>query len=316
MLHSRWLLLAHQLPTRPSNARVKTWRRLQQIGAVANRNSVYVLPNTEQCREDFEWLRSEIVALGGDATVFLADAVSPGEGEEIVATFQRTREADYRALKRETDKLLKSARARRRGGPPGGTALDRSVRTLRERFTAIERIDFFSASARHAAAVSLAALEQAAAAGARRATEHAASLSPGDFRNRRWVTRPRPGVDRMASAWLIRRFVDPNATFAFVKEPAASDVAFDMYTGEFSHQGPLCTYEVLAQSFALSDPAVLRIGQIVHDLDMHDTKYAAAEAPAVGRMVEGLRQMYADDEALLRHGIDMFEALARGILTA
>jgi hypothetical protein len=312
----RWLLLAHQLPTRPSNARVKTWRRLQQIGAVANRNSVYVLPNTAQCREDFEWLRSEIVALGGDATVFLADTVSPGEREEIVATFQRTREADYRDLKREADKLLKSARGRRRAGPPGGTALDRSVRTMRERFAAIERIDFFSTSARQAAAASLAALEQATAAGAGRAAADAASLSPGDFRNRRWVTRPRPGVDRMASAWLIRRFVDPNATFAFGKEPAASDVAFDMYTGEFSHQGPLCTYEVLAQRFALTDPAVQRIGQLVHDLDMHDTKYAAAEAPAIGRMVEGLRQMYADDEALLRHGIDMFEALARGILTA
>ena len=158
---------------------MKTWRRLQQIGAVANRNSVYVLPNTEQCREDFEWLRSEIVALGGDATVFLADAVSPGEGEEIVATFQRTREADYRDLKRETDKLLKSARAKRRGGPPGGTALDRSVRTLRERFTAIERIDFFSASARQAAAVSLAALEQATAAGARRATDRRGVLVAG-----------------------------------------------------------------------------------------------------------------------------------------
>src|SRR5437870_5446809 len=106
----RWLLRAHQLPARPSNARVKTWRRLQQIGAVPSRNSVYVLPNTDQCREDFEWLRSEIVALGGNATVFSANAVSPGGGEEIVATFQKAREVDYRDLKRAADRLLKSAR--------------------------------------------------------------------------------------------------------------------------------------------------------------------------------------------------------------
>src|SRR6202035_1785051 len=108
-----WLLLAHQLPTRPSNARVKTWRRLQQIGAVPTRNSVYVLPNLEQCREDFEWVRSEIVALGGEATVFSADALDREGSEDIVTAFQRARAADYQSLKREADKLLASARGKR-----------------------------------------------------------------------------------------------------------------------------------------------------------------------------------------------------------
>lgn len=311
---SRWLLLAHQLPTRPSNARVKTWRRLQQIGAVASRNSVYVLPNTDQCREDFEWLRSEIVALGGEGTVFSADALSPGGGEDIVATFQRTREADYRALKIEADRMLKSARGRRASAAPRGGAWDKSVRALRERFTAIEHIDFFKASTREAAAAAIAALEQLAARTRGPAQSAAPLLSMADFRNRRWVTRPRPGVDRMASAWLIRRFVDPNATFAFAAQPEASDVPFDMYIGEFSHQGQLCTYEVLAQRFGLDEFLVESVGQIVHDIDMHDTRYGSAHAPAVGRMVEGLRQLHADDDVLLQHGIEMFEALARGIL--
>jgi hypothetical protein len=313
-VRARWLLLAHQLPTRTSNARVKTWRRLQQIGAVPSRNSVYVLPNTEQCREDFEWLRSEIVALGGDAIVFAADALGPGGSEEIVATFQKAREADYRDLKREADKMLKSARGKRASGRPAAAAWDRSVRMLRERFTAIERIDFFKATARQAAAGSIAALEHTTAARARPAERDAPPLSVADFHNRRWVTRPRPGVDRMASAWLIRRFIDPNATFAFVEQPSSTDVPFDMYMGELSHQGPLCTYEVLARRFGLAEPAVERIGQIVHDLDMHDTTYASAETPAVGRMVEGLRQLHADDHALLQHGVEMFEALARGII--
>ena len=311
----RWLLLAHQLPTRPSNARVKTWRRLQQIGAVASRNSVYVLPNAEPCREDFEWLRSEIIALGGDATVFSADAVSPGGGEDIVATFQRTRDADYRALKKEADKLLKSLRGERAPGSPGAARWDKSLRTLRERLAAIERVDFFRAAAREGAAASVAAIEQLASGRRRRAARETPPISTEDFRNRRWVTRPRPGVDRMASAWLIRRFIDPKAAFAFVAEPAAADVPFDMYTGEFSHHGPLCTYEVLAGRFGLTEPLVQRIGQIVHDLDMHDTKYGSADGPFVGRMVEGLRQIYNDDHALLEHGIEMFETLARGILT-
>src|SRR5262245_24802754 len=110
MSEPRWLLLAHQLPTRPSNARVKTWRRLQQVGAVAARNSVYVLPNTEQCREDFEWIRSEIASLGGEATVFAADVLTADGVEDIVAIFQRARDADYRALKRDADKLQSSRR--------------------------------------------------------------------------------------------------------------------------------------------------------------------------------------------------------------
>jgi hypothetical protein len=306
---ARWLLLAHQLPTRPSNARVKTWRRLQQVGAVAARNSVYVLPNTDQCREDFEWLRNEIAGLGGEATVFSADALSPGGGEEIVTTFQRTREADYRGLKKAADKMLSSAKGKRGAAKPAGAAWDRGVRSVRERFTAIERIDFFNASARQEAAASLAALEQLAS-GRRPAARGAPALSAAPFRNRRWVTRPRPGVDRMSSAWLIRRFIDPDATFAFVKEPDATDVPFDMYIGDFSHQGSLCTFEVLALRFGLTDPAVERIARIVHDIDMHDTKYGAAEAPTVGRMVEGLRQVHTDDPVLLQRGLEMFEALA------
>jgi len=136
------------------------------------------------------------------------------------------------------------------------------------------------------------------------------ALSPVGFRDRRWVTRPRPGVDRMASAWLIRRFIDPNATFAFVERPSGADVPFDMYTGEFSHHGDLCTFEVLAERFLLKSAAVVKVSQIVHDLDMKDTKYDLPEAAAVGRMVEGLRALHADDATLLEQGIGMFDALA------
>ena len=138
----RWLLLAHQLPTRSSNARVKTWRRLQQLGAVPARNSVYVLPNTPQCREDFEWIRTEIVALGGEATVFAADVVNQDGDDDIVSSFQRARDADYLALKRDAERLggrTRSARASRHGG------VHRLVRGLRERLNELQRVDFFNA---------------------------------------------------------------------------------------------------------------------------------------------------------------------------
>jgi hypothetical protein len=307
----RWLLLAHQLPTRSSNARVKTWRRLQQIGAVPTRNSVYVLPNTEQCREDFEWIRSEIVALGGEATVFAADALNREGSDDIVTMFQRTRDADYRAVEREADKLRTSSRRKRTPTSPRREASSRNVRALRERFSEIGRIDFFHTPAGQDAAEALAKLDRATTAEKPPpAPRGLPRLLAGDFRNRRWVTRPRPGVDRMASAWLIRRLISPKAAFRFRDHPQKGETPFDMYVGDFSHQGSFCTFETLAQRFDLSDPAVVRIGQIVHDLDMKENRYATPEAPAIGRMVHGLQQLHADDQVLLQRGIEMFEALA------
>jgi hypothetical protein len=306
----RWLLLGHQLPTRSSNARVKTWRRLQQIGAVPARNSVYVLPNTEQCREDFEWLRSEIVALGGEATVFAADAISAGGAEDIVTVFQRTRELEFRRLKRDIDRLLPPGTGQRPRSGSKGRMNGRTARVLRERLVALERIDFFPTALRAETAASLVALEEAMQTPAPPPSEPGAPLSPTAFHHRRWVTRPRPGVDRMATAWLIRRFVDKDATFAFVEAPSDPDVPFDMYTGEFSHHGELCTFEVMVDRFRVQNTAVAKVAPIVHILDMKDTKYDAPEAVAVGRMVEGLRALHADDATLLEHGIVMFDALA------
>lgn len=306
----RWLLLAHQLPARPSNARVKTWRRLQQIGAVPARNSVYVLPNTEQCREDFEWIRSEIVALGGEATVFAADVLDAHGAEDLVSAFQHARDADYRALTRDAQRLASQAGGTQTASSAHDT-VGRAVRHLRERLAGVRRADFFAAPGSRAAAAAVSRLEERIAPPIPEVKEVPVRVSAKKFTGRRWVTRPRPGVDRMASAWLIRRFIDPDATFRFADRPDDDEVAFDMYVGDFSHQGALCTFETLAQRFGLTDAAVVRLGEIVHDLDMKDTRYAAPEVPAVGRMVDGLRQVHGDDAALLEQGMAMFEALAR-----
>ena len=309
---ARWLLLAHQLPARPSNGRVKTWRRLQQIGALPTRNSVYVLPNSAQCREDFAWIRSEIVALGGQATVFAADALDADGSEAIVTLFQHTRAADYRALKREADKVLSATRGARPAARARREAFIRTVRALRERLADIQRIDFCQAPGRDEAETVIARLEALASdAVTPDPAPSPAPLRASDYRGRRWVTRPRPGVDRMSSAWLIRRYVDPAATFAFVERPAGADVPFDMYVGEFTHQGSRCTFETLAERFGVRDPIVARIGQIVHDLDMKEIRYGLPEAPTIGRLVDGLRLAHTDDAQLLELGIATFEALAR-----
>jgi hypothetical protein len=312
----RWLLLAHQLPTRLSNARVKTWRRLQQLGAVPSRNSVYVLPNTEQCREDFEWLRNEIVAVGGEATVFVADAISQGGAEDIVKVFQESRTQEYRALQKEINRLLAASRGKQTPADRG-VRRARAVRALRDRFQTLERIDFFGAAARDEAAAALAALERkfAGPEPSRAAAASASGSRKAQFQGRRWVTRRRPGVDRMASAWLIRHYVDPKAVFAFVDKPGESDVPFDMYAGGFGHRGGLCTFEVLCEEFGIAAAPVTRLAQIVHDLDLKEHKYSAPEAAVIGRMIDGLRALHADDATLLEHGIGMFDALARSFET-
>src|SRR5262245_16113743 len=142
----RWLLFVHQLPATPSNIRVKTWRRLQQIGAVPMKNSIYVLPNTAQTVEDFEWLRTEVVSLGGAASIFEAATISGIDETEIVSAFQTARARDFVALSKE----LRAFRAKLRRGRPD-TGQRKTILSLQERLDTLKRIDFFpSAASSHA----------------------------------------------------------------------------------------------------------------------------------------------------------------------
>lgn len=299
----KWLFLVYQLPARPSNARVKTWRRLHQVGALPWRNSGYVLPNTAENREHFEWLRGEVGSMKGQATVFEAQHLDAGSEEEIVREFRRARQRDFEAIRA----------AARKAGPAAG----RLLKSLRERLAAVTAIDFFSADGRDKAEAALDRLDQRLSPRGRIPAAPEGKLMPNKFRNRIWITRPRPGIDRMGSAWLIRRFIDPRARFRFAAKPPSSAQAlpFDMYGVEFSHHGNDCTFETLVRRFGVRDPAVRWLARIVHDLDLKEARYGAPEAAAVGRLVEGLRQMHANDQRLLEAGMDMFEALYRSFQT-
>jgi hypothetical protein len=308
-----WLALAYQMPAHPSNGRVKIWRRLQQLGAVPVKNAVHLLPDSAQAREDFEWLRTEVAAAGGQATIF--QVASMTDEQAAVDAFKAVKVRQYKSL-------LKEARAMRRtskgNSQPDGRRLT-AVRALQERLDRVSEHDFFDSGGRG----EVEAVLQQLAAGPRpdfskpSRDPAASNIDIDSYKHRVWITRPRPGVDRFASAWLIRRFIDRDATFVFAADPARHPdaVPFDMYVDAgFRHEGDLCTFEVIQKRFGIRETAVTRIAEIVHDVDLKEDRYKSNDAPTVRRVVEGLRAATPDDGKLLEQGIVFFEALYQSYL--
>ncbi len=310
----RWLLLVHQLPPVPSNLRVRTWRRLQGLGAVAIKQAVYVLPDTAEAREDFQWIKVEIEGSGGEAAVFSADTLDPTADAAMVDAFRRARQQDYAELGREIERARR-AKAPNRPAPRSRGPRDQLAR-LRGRFAAIERLDFFSSAGRDRVAALLESFDgpRGRSAAEREAVTGSAKADRAGYQQKLWVTRPRPGIDRVGSAWLIRRFIDPKARFGFVTDAKAApeaSIPFDMFGAGFGHEGDRCTFEGLQSRFDIRDPAVKRLGELVHDLDLKDGRFGAPEAPTIEAAIDGLRLSHSDDHALLEQGIALFEALYR-----
>jgi hypothetical protein len=304
------LILVHQLPPLPSNLRVRTWRRLQELGAVAVKQSVYVLPDTVESREDFEWLKVEIEGAGGEAIVYSAEHVDVGAEAALIDQFRRVRQQQYTELAGELQQIRRARASRQR---PSDRRRD--LAGYRERFAAIERVDFFGSPGRERVVTLLSDLEATARPAAKGDGSQPVGgrSDTGQYDGRLWVTRPRPGVDRMASAWLIRRFIDAKARFGFITDvkTAGDALPFDMFGAGFGHDGDRCTFETLAVRFGIRDGAVAHIAEIVHDLDLRDGKFGAPEAATLGIAIDGLQLSSMDDSRLLDQGMTLFEALYR-----
>lgn len=316
----RWLLLIHQLPPKPAYLRVKIGRHLQRLGAVAIKNSVYTLPATDSAREDFAWVYREIIDGGGDASVCEARFSAGLSDEQIEALFHEARNADYEALAEEVRAVQKVLP--RRGGVPEErrTELAGEVVRLKKQLGAIAAVDFFASTGRVAVEGLVRELEARLEGGASgSSTKRRPAVLAADVRGRTWVTRKNIHVDRIASAWLIRRFLDPEARFKFVSgkgyTPEPGELRFDMFEAEFTHEGDRCTFEVLLDRFGLADPALRRIAEIIHDIDLKDAKFNRPERPGVECLVNGLAMVERDDEARLARGAalfgDLYESLAR-----
>ena len=311
----RWLLFVHHLPSKASNLRVRTWRRLQQLGAIPIKQAVYALPDTPNTREDFEWLKTEVKAAGGDARVFAADHIDTWSDDALIEEFRRAGQDAYAALGRDIEQVLKRVSAARRPRGTRAPAIRRLLDVFRERVAAIESVDFFGSAGRDRVTSLLKQLEAHTTDKRETSTVKSGTSTPPDtYRGRLWVTRPRPGVDRMGSAWLIRRFIDGQAQFAFAADQNAAPpdaIPFDMFGVEFSHHGEGCTFETLCAVFKIDAPGVARLAAIVHDLDLKDGRFGAPEATTIGAVIEGLQLAHLDDEALLAQGMTLFDSLYR-----
>lgn len=308
-----WLLLIHRLPTRAPYLRVKVWRRLQVVGAIAVQNAVYVLPNDDACREHFEWVVREVQRHGGEASVCEARLVEGFGDNELRAAFVEARERDYRTLAEEAEKLLE-APARKRGAAVASAGVVAATARLRRRKAEVEEIDFFSAPGGDALERLIGRLERRAAAPATRAgAKTAPRWKRGEVQGRTWVTRKGIHVDRIASAWLIRGWIDPEASFKFVTprgyRPKTGELRFDMYEAEFTHDGDLCTFEVLLRDFEIGDAGLRPIAEIVRAIDLKEQEPMRAETVGVAHALEGIARRYRDDEARLRDGGALFGAL-------
>jgi hypothetical protein len=289
-----WLLLLHQLPAKPAYARVKLWRRLQALGAVAVKNAVYALPAGAQAQEDFEWALKEITAAGGEGLIVEARLIDGLSDDAVRGLFNGAREADYRALAKEIRAVEKDA-------------APAQVARLRAEATRIAAIDFFGANGREDVEARLASLAMPDT-GPQRATKPLVSGS-----GHVWVTRRQVHVDRIGSAWLIRRFIDPQATFKFVPakgyKPRSGELRFDMFEAEYTHEGDRCTFEVLLHKSGLREPGLMAIGEIVHDIDLKDGKFARAEAGGIAALIDGLAQADISDQERLERGAQLFDNL-------
>jgi hypothetical protein len=292
-----WLLLVFSLPAKNASQRVEVWRKLQRYGMLPLRSSGYVLPNSALNQERMEWLAAAIRSYKGQASVVQVQSFDDLPHEQLKRLFIEARSHDYQKLLHDTKKILTLPSSRR---PTG------QLNRIRRRFHDLQEIDFFESPLRARVESMLARADES------KTTQSKEKPKSSEYSSRLWMTRPRPGIDRVSSAWLIRRFIDPKARFVFGTEPSTHPdaIPFDMFCPEgFGHRGEDCTFETLSKQFAIRDRRVKRIAQIIHDADLRDDKFGRAEGQGLDKVLNGWAKQDLPDDDLLKRGMDLVEGL-------
>lgn len=294
-----WLLLAFSLPKKGASLRVSVWRKLQRYGSLPLGNSGYLLPNSPGNREKFEWLATTIRGPHGEASVLEVQSIDNYSSSQLAKRFSDARTQDYRTLLKNVRNALPKK-------------LPTHIARLRQRFQEIVSIDFFRSPLREQVERALVALQEPQS---EQSLPEVGKLSRSAYQNRKWITRPRPGVDRVMSAWLIRKFIDPKARFVFAGEHQKPNAAvpFDMYEGGFGHRGEDCTFETLTKAFGITDKRVAVMGEIVHDADLFDEKFGRREGFGIDEVMKGWARQNLSDSELLERGMQLAEGLHRSL---
>jgi hypothetical protein len=296
-----WLLLLYSLPATHKTERVAVWRKLKKSGAIQIKTSTYLLPDTAAQYELFQWLAKQVKDYGGESTLVRAQEIEGLSDEKLIGLFNAARDSQYAELANSLRSLNRRGTKRRDAQFAG------EIETLKKEFRRIREVDFFNAPRAHDAEVLLQRIQSSA----RPKSTVAPKLDPKNFQSKTWMTRPRPEIDRVASAWLIRRFIDSTATFVFA--PAADLVPnalpFDFPDVEFSHHDEDCTFETLLRRFSIVDKALRKIGEMVHDADLDDEKFQRDECIGIDRVLKGWAKLGISDDELLQRGGACFDGL-------
>jgi len=302
-----WVVFSYSLPSKASSSpRVALWRRLQRSGAITPKAGVYVLPDRDECVEAFQWLAQEVQQAKGEALVMRVERFEGLTDPQIIELFRDSCRQKYSEITSEAAQVEKDLRDVKKSKNNSKTL--ENLERLRKRYAEVAQADCFESPEGAALAAKLRGIQQAL----RQGTSPAPTVSPvklSDYQDKRWVTRPRPHVDRLACAWLIRRFIDPKAEIRYSTEPEPDEVTFDMRGAEFGHQGDRCTFETMLSAFNLNDPALNLVAEIVHDIDLRDGRYARPEAEGIDIVLKGWLLAGLSDSELESQGIALFDGL-------
>lgn len=300
-----WLFLLFDMPKSQSTGRVKVWRRLKKFGAIQLKASTYVLPDEPTHYERFQWLAKEIVDTGGEATLVRVKDIEGMPHAAVVALFNEARAHDYDEIAEPLTRLIQDRKARKESQENFTSQLEK----IRRRFQEIRDIDYFQSSRGEDLQRLLRKAEVLEIP--KRKPQPRPRLRSEDYRAKTWVTRPRPEIDRVGSAWLIRKFIDAEAIFAFADTPAEfpDAIPYDMFEVEFSHHGDSCTFETMIERFGIRDRAVLRLAELIHDADVEDDKFHQVDGFGVEKIFKGWAKQGLNDHQILSKGFDCFDAL-------
>jgi len=306
-----WLILIHQIPPKPDYFRVKIWRRLQKIGAVAVKQSVYVLPDTVQSFEDLHWIVKEIEGGGGTASLSRSVFLEGLSNDHIEALFTDARNEDYRIISQEGQGVLdRVSRLQSQQSLPLPTKLRKESLRLQRRFDEIVAIDFFQAPGRKSAAKVVLECKKLLV---HNDTAVTSCRTLKNVKGKVWVTRQGLFIDRIGCIWLIRQFIDSSAQFKYIPEetyaPLKNEIRFDMFAAEFTHQGDKCSFEVLVEAFSLDAGSLAVLAQIVHDIDLKDDKFSRPETAGIRAVFSGITRKTDDDQIRLLRGLAIFDEL-------